>query len=163
MGVPPFLYCRKSGKITFREGFAAFCASVVRRKRTIRRSLRAKCFLPRAGRGRKRIISLSRLRTRNSARLFNRLKKSRGSGSFRLIGRGLRPRGPPRPRAFQPPASSTRRRHGTYRTGCLLYTSYLRPEKKFPSARELHDRIAENIREAASLVSLTTYDGKTDK
>ena len=54
----------------FRESFAAFCASVVRRKRTIRRSLRAKCFPPRTCRGRKRIILLSRLRTRNSARLF---------------------------------------------------------------------------------------------
>ena len=45
----------------------------------------------------------------------------------------------------------------------LDFCAYLRPEKKFPSTRELHDRIAENIREAASLVSLTTYDGKTDK
>ena len=45
----------------------------------------------------------------------------------------------------------------------LDFCAYLRPEKKFPSARELHDQIAENIREAASLVSLTTYDGKTDK
>ena len=45
----------------------------------------------------------------------------------------------------------------------LDFCAYLRPEKKFPSTRELHDQIAENIREAASLVSLTTYDGKTDK
>lgn len=45
----------------------------------------------------------------------------------------------------------------------LDFCAYLRPEKKFSSARELHDQIAENIREAASLVSLTTYDGKTDK
>ena len=45
----------------------------------------------------------------------------------------------------------------------LDFCAYLRPEKKFPSARELHDRIAENIREAASLVSLTERDGKTDK
>ncbi len=37
----------------------------------------------------------------------------------------------------------------------LDFCAYLRPEKKFPSTRELHDRIAENIREAASLVSLT--------
>ena len=45
----------------------------------------------------------------------------------------------------------------------LDFCAYLRPEKKFPSARELHDQIAENIREAASLVSLTERDGKTDK
>ena len=45
----------------------------------------------------------------------------------------------------------------------LDFCAYLRPEKKFPSTRELHDRIAENIREAASLVSLTERDGKTDK
>ena len=45
----------------------------------------------------------------------------------------------------------------------LDFCAYLRPEKKFPSTRELHDRIAENIREAASLVSLTEWDGKTDK
>ena len=45
----------------------------------------------------------------------------------------------------------------------LDFCAYLRPEKKFPSTRELHDQIAENIREAASLVSLTTYDEKTDK
>lgn len=45
----------------------------------------------------------------------------------------------------------------------LDFCAYLRPEKKFSSTRELHDQIAENIREAASLVSLTTYDEKTDK
>ena len=45
----------------------------------------------------------------------------------------------------------------------LDFCAYLRPEKKFPSARELHDQIAENIREAASLVSLTEQHGKTDK
>lgn len=45
----------------------------------------------------------------------------------------------------------------------LDFCAYLRPEKKFSSARELHDQIAENIREAASLVSLTERDGKTDK
>ena len=61
----------KVAKPLFREGFAAFCASVVRCQRTIRRSLRARCFLPRTGRGRKRIILLSRLRTRNSARHFS--------------------------------------------------------------------------------------------
>ena len=54
----------------FRESFAAYRASVVRRQRTIRHSLRAKCFLPRTCRVRKRIILLSRLRTRNSARLM---------------------------------------------------------------------------------------------
>ena len=45
----------------------------------------------------------------------------------------------------------------------LDFCAYLRPEKKFPSTRELHDQIAENIREAASLVSLTEQHGKTDK
>ena len=45
----------------------------------------------------------------------------------------------------------------------LEFCAYLRPEKKFPSTRELHDQIAENIREAASLVSLTEQHGKTDK
>ena len=45
----------------------------------------------------------------------------------------------------------------------LDFCAYLRPEKKFSSARELHDQIAENIREAASLVSLTEQHGKTDK
>ena len=45
--------------------------------------LRAKCFLPRAGRGRKRIISLSRLRTRNSVRLSDRLRTTpRGRSVF---------------------------------------------------------------------------------
>ena len=37
------------------------------------------------------------------------------------------------------------------------------PLPLLPMVAQLHDRIAENIREAASLVSLTTYDGKTDK
>ncbi len=53
----------------------------------------------------------------------------------------------------------------------LDFCAYLRPEKKFPSTRELHDQIAENIREAASLVSLTERStekpinsiGKNDK
>ncbi len=49
-----------------RGGIAALCASVVRLWRTIRRSLRAKCFSPRTRRGEKRFHFISRLRARNS-------------------------------------------------------------------------------------------------
>ena len=59
-------------------GFRTFCASVVRWQRTIRRSLRAKVFSATHMSRQKTNVLLSRLRTRNSARLFCKLSPYEG-------------------------------------------------------------------------------------